>query len=110
MKAALLLALQAASAAAPRAAPGGDFDLAKYRPSAAADGRCSGRNDTEIVVCGRRGDGYRVKEMDSRYSEKPVRAEVDLGGGATAKAYLEQVELPGGQISRRVMVGVKTKF
>ena len=78
----------------------------------AAPDACRGQDGSEIVVCGRRqaGDGYRLKEMPRTFDEKPLRAETPLGGGATAGAYVEQVEMPGGQISKRIMFGLKLPF
>ncbi len=114
MSLALLLALQAAAPPAP-APVLADFDLARVKPPTET-GRitdCRPADPSEIVVCGRRGDeaaAYPMEEMERRYREKPLTAEVGIGGGATARAYVEQVELPGGNISRRVMVGVKLPF
>ena len=72
--------------------------------------RLLGTDASEIVVCSRREDGYRLKEMPSTYEEEPLRAEKLIGGGATARAYVEQVEMPGGQISKRAMIGVRWPF
>jgi hypothetical protein len=110
---ALLLALQAA-AAAPSGAIALDFDLAKLRP--AEDDpefrrACRGRDPTEIVVCGRRpGPDYPIEEMERLFREKPVRAEWDIGGGAQARVFVDQVEMPGGQVSKRIMFGIRTPF
>jgi hypothetical protein len=101
---ALAMALQAA-AAAPLAARI-DFDLAKYRP---AERGCGEADGAEIVICGRRRAEPNLK-MDPRWVDKPVRAEIGLGGGATLRAYGESVEMPGGQISKRGMIGIRLPF
>jgi hypothetical protein len=66
----------------------------------------------EIVVCGRSADHYRVKEL------KPPRGiEIDDGGviglnlgGARVEPSMEQVGMPDGRISKRIMVKVKVPF
>ena len=110
----LLMALQAA--AAPAAAPAPplpvDFDLAELARRQ-AEGRCGAASTgNEIVVCGRRpgaGD-YPMEKWERVFRERPLVAEKDIGGGAVARAYVEQVELGSGQVSKRVMVGVNLKF
>ena len=107
-----MFAVQAATAAPSAPAPIG-FDLAKHRPARAAEaGRgCAAQSDSDIVVCGRRGgDGYRLRELDGPDAEKPLVAEVGIGGGAKGRAYVEGVELQQGLVSKRVMVGVKVGF
>jgi hypothetical protein len=109
MSLALLLVLQASSPAAPRDAPLAiDFDLARVRP---AD-PCKEPAGSEIVVCGRRpsGGGYPMAEMERRYRNKPIVAETGIGGGATARAYVEQVEIAPGMVSKRAMVGIRIPF
>lgn len=115
MASAFLLALQVAAGAASPAPIPADFDLAKLKPPQsefAIGGDCRGEEADEIVVCGRRrgASKYPLEEMERRYKEKPIRAEMGIGGGATARAYVEQVEMPQGQVSKRVMFGIKTKF
>lgn len=113
MALAWLLALQAAAPSAP-AVPA-DFDLATFRPTEPEAGRspaCGSGGGSEIVVCGRRrgGGDYPYEEMERRYQEKPLVAETTIGGGATARAYVESVAMPQGEISKRVMVGIKLPF
>ncbi len=103
MAAALFWALQVAAASAPAPIA---FDLAKYRPS---ERRCGEGEGSDIVVCGRRRVEPNLK-MHPRWAEKPVRAEVGLGGGATLRAYGESVEMPGGNVSKRGMVGIRLPF
>jgi hypothetical protein len=92
------------------------FDLAKYRPSDAdwEDRRdCGPEDPSEIVVCAPRRRGgapIRSRKMERRFRRKPVLAEKDIGGGATARAYVESAEMPGGQTSKRGMVGIKWPF
>jgi len=110
MAVALFLAFQAAAAAAPAAAIPVAFDLATYRPS--ADGGCGSRDPSEIVVCGRRTlrNAYPLEEMERVFTPRPVLAERHLGGASTARAFVESVEMPGGQVSNRMMIGIKTRF
>lgn len=109
----LWLAVQSGSAPAPSGLAPVYFDLAEARTDGEETGgiaRCRGRPG-ELVVCGRRrGNDYPLEEMERRYRWEPPKAEIGLGGGTTARAYLDQVELPQGQISKRVMVGIKLPF
>lgn len=107
MSLALLLALQAPAAAAAGPLPI-DFDLARVRPS----DPCKEPTGSEIVVCGRRQGrgGYPMAEMERRYRHKPLVAETGIGGGATARAYVEGVEIAPGVVSRRAKVGIRLPF
>ncbi|TFI58381.1 hypothetical protein E2493_10380 [Sphingomonas parva] len=110
MQAALLMMLQA-SATPPLPS---DFDLARLpepRPDLSAALRCPPDRGDEIVVCGRRpkGEDYPI-DRKADYAAKPIRAEKDLGGGATGGIYVDSVAMPGGQISKRITVGVKVAF
>ena len=117
MALAFLLALQAAAGSASAAVPGVtavEFDLAEAtkRQQAEAAKGCGQPGAGEIVVCGRRpgaGD-YPMEKWERIFRDEPLVAEKDIGGGAVARAYAEQVELGSGQVSRRAMVGVKLKF
>lgn len=108
MELALLLALQTASPSAPPAVASIQFDLAEHRLSAQG---CGSGNGTEIIVCGRKAEGpaYPMEEMDRRYAPKKVRAEISLGS-ATVRAFTESATLPRGEISNRIMVGIKLPF
>ena len=112
MALALLMAVQAAASSAPAGAVPIEFDLKTHKPAPDPEGAaaCAQQSASDIVVCGRRGPGYRVPELDGRYDEKPLRAEIGIGGGTTVRAYVESVEFPNGQVSKRAMVGVKMKF
>jgi len=114
MMLAWLFALQASASSPPADVTATDFDLAKVRtPGDSPWSRgCRRTEGSEILVCGRRrgGDDYPYEEMERRYKEKPVRAEIGIGGGAKARVYVDQVELPQGQVSRRVMFGIKLPF
>lgn len=66
----------------------------------------------EVVVCGRNPDQYRVKEL-----RPPKGIEIEEGGvigfdmgGARVEPALEQVGMPDGRISKRIMVKVKLGF
>ena len=66
----------------------------------------------EIVVCGRSPDQYRVKEL-----RPPKGVEIDEGGvvgldlgGARVEPSLDQVKMPDGRLSKRIMVTVKMPF
>ena len=112
MDVALFLMLQ--TAAASPVPVSSDFDLAKLRaPDAnlSATGRCGTGTGAEIVVCGRRRsadadhDRYRPE-----FSEKPLLAEIGIGGGATARVFVDSVGMPNGEVSKRIMVGIKVPF
>jgi hypothetical protein len=117
MSLALILLLQSAAPASPAsnqaAAPPAklipvDFDLKEWRPSES----CGAGSSDEIIVCGQRPDAdrYRVGPVSSRFDTEPLVAEMGIGGGATARAYAESVEFPGGFVSKRIMVGIKLPF
>ena len=107
MRLALLLALQAAPQA-PAGLPAIDFDLAAVKP---ADPCRTGGAGSDIVVCGRRPGGtYDLEKWERVFRTKPLTAETPIGRGATADAWVESVAMPGGQVSKRVLVGVKVKF
>lgn len=107
MRLAFLLALQAAPQA-PAGLPAIDFDLAAVTP---ADPCRTGGAGSDIVVCGRRPGGvYDLEKWERVFRTKPLAAETSIGRGAVARAYVESVAMPGGQASRRAMVGVKVGF
>jgi hypothetical protein len=117
---AFLLALQAAQAApAPEPAPAPamiDFDLARLQAAdtsaAARLWACTSRDPEEIMVCAPRpiAGAYPYERMARLFAEEPLVAETGIGGGATARAYVESVQLGNGMISNRAMVGVKLPF
>jgi hypothetical protein len=66
----------------------------------------------EIVVCGRHADSYRYREV-----KPPAGIDVDDGGvigvdlgGARVEPRLDEVGMPDGRISKRIMVTVKVPF
>jgi hypothetical protein len=107
MSLALLLALQAAPpAGAERLAV--EFDLATVKP---ADPCRTGGGGSDIVVCGRRPRAdFDFEKWEREFRTAPLLAEKAIGPGAVARAYVESVEMPGGQISKRAMVGIKVGF
>jgi hypothetical protein len=108
MSLALLLALQAAAPASAEPLPAIDFDLARVKP---ADPCRTGGVGDDIVVCGRRPGGvYDFEKWERVFRTGPLVAETSIGGGAVAGVWVESVAMPGGQISKRVLVGVKVKF
>ncbi len=108
MSLALLIALQAAPPASAEPLPAIDFDLAKVK---SADPCRTGGAGSVIVVCGRRPSGvFDYEKWERVFGTGPLLAEKEIGGGAVARAYVESVEMPGGQISKRAMVGVKVAF
>jgi hypothetical protein len=73
---------------------------------------CARSDEDEIVVCGSRqkNERYRLPPLPSEYEKGPLKAEAGLGGGVTGNAYLDSEQLANGVISKRVMIGIKTKF
>lgn len=111
MNLALAIALQAAVPSSPIREVPADFDVSKVKPADPARS-CGSQRSDEIVVCGRRpGNGsYPLEEMAKIFERDPLKAETSIGGGATARAYVESVEMPGGQRSKRFMIGTGLKF
>ena len=109
MRLALLLALQAAPQA-PAEPLAIDFDLARVKPAEPCE--TGGAGGSDIVVCGRRPRGdLRPREMGARVPDRPApRREGESAAAPSSGAYGESVEMPGGQVSKRAMVGVKLKF
>lgn len=93
------------------------FDLAKLR---AADGngitivprRCPEGRPGEIVVCAPDPEANRVRPLPDSYdvTEGLGRAERQIAPGVVADVHLDQVGMPGGVVSNRVMAGVKMAF
>ena len=113
MPVALLIALQAAAQSPVPV----DFDLSNIRQldvdlRSVPDRGCEPAEDGAIVVCGRRqpSEGYPRERMAREFAVRPPRAEIGLGGNARGRVYLEQVEMPGGEVSQRIMIGVRTSF
>jgi hypothetical protein len=116
MPLAFLLALQAAAAAAPAAAPvivDSDFDLARYQPPALGlPGRDCGRADpSAITVCGRRAAGaYPLAEMARIFEPRHIVAETGIAGNLSGNVRVESVPMDRGQVSNRVLVGIRLPF
>lgn len=109
MSLALLLALQAAPPASPEPLPSIDFDLARVKPADPCRTGAGGGSD--IVVCGRRlGGDFDYEKWERVFRTAPLVAETPIGPGAVAGIWVESVAMPGGQVSKRVLVGVKVKF
>ena len=76
-----------------------------------ATGQCTSQDSSEIVVCGRRGGvGYPMDKWARIFEQKPLVAETGIGAGATVRAYVESVEMPNGELSKRMMVGIRLPF
>lgn len=72
--------------------------------------RCPPAPDGAIVVCAADPDRFRMKPLAAEFHNDPVRAEVGLGGGARLDVHVSSAALPGGAVSKRVMVGLKIRF
>jgi hypothetical protein len=111
----LLLALQAAAAPAPAPAtsiPEIDFDLARYSQSELGLGRSACRRDaTEIVVCAphSRGDDP-LEEMARLFEPGRLVAETRLMGNLVGGVRVERAVLGNGEVSNRILVGVRLPF
>jgi hypothetical protein len=103
----LLLALQVAPQAPAGPLPI-DFDLASVKPADPC--RTGGGGGSDIVVCGRRPGSFDYEKWERVFRTGPLLAETSIGPGAVARAYVESVAMPGGQISKRAMVGIKIGF
>ena len=106
----LLIALAAADA--PEVEPV-DYQLPEERVGGRVLQDCSRRSAGEIVVCGRRGDGYRLKELEPPDGVEPTAAGdgsfgVGLAKGVRVEA--EQVTRPDGWRDNRFLVKVKIPF
>lgn len=114
----LLMALQAAAPATAQRVLSIGFDLADVRAAEEEGALPYQRRDCrrgagdEIVVCGRRpsDEAFPMDEMARRYAEEPIVAEMGLGGGATARTLVEQVQLDRGAMSNRVMIRITIPF
>ena len=107
MSLALLLALQSAPTAVPLLPI--DFDLARVKAADPCETGSAG--DSDVVVCGRRPAAvFDFEKWEREFRTKPLRAEKSIGPGAVVRAYTESVEMPGGNISKRAMVGVRVGF
>jgi hypothetical protein len=114
MSLALLIALQAA--AAPVADPKPvdlrkiDFDLSRYRPAPSTCAPAPG----DILVCGRRPaasvGAAEMARLARLYEQGPIDAETGLTGNVRGRVYTEEVAMPGGQVSKRAMIGIRLPF
>jgi hypothetical protein len=113
MSLALLIALQAASPSEPPTADIRkiDFDLSLYRLRPAPG--CSPAPG-DILVCGRRpAESLSADEMArlaKLYEQGPMDAETGLFGPVRGRIYTEEVAMPGGQVSKRAMIGIRLPF
>jgi hypothetical protein len=115
MSLALLIALQAAAAPAADRKPVDirkiHFDLSLYRLAPAAD--CSPAPG-DILVCGRRPtaalSAAEMARLAKLYEQGPLDAETGLFGPVRGRVYTEEVAMPGGQVSKRAMVGIRLPF
>ena len=100
----LLMALQAATPAAPL--PPIDFDLAEVarRPR-----KCSDASPNEIVVCGRRREDRLKPIPGAAELDRPENMDLDLPGGWKGKARMEGGSV-GGFPSNRVMIKIRRPF
>jgi hypothetical protein len=111
----LILALQAATPAAPPAPAAIDFDLARYRAAGAelwtASRRCAAGDPTAITVCGRRSGGaYPLDEMARVFEPRPLRAEMNVADNMTADVAVEAAPMDRGAVSNRAMVRLRLGF
>lgn len=114
MSLALILAMQAAAMPAPLPLAPIDFDLARHRPlEQGLPGRgCRADDPAPIMVCARRrsGGSYPMDEWARIFAPRPLRAERDLGNGATLGFHAQAVEIAPGLVSNRVMFGLRMPF
>lgn len=116
MPAALMILLQVATPV-PATSMVDDFDLDQI-PSEGLSrpkiiDRCPDDDPTVIVVCGSRNqdEGYRLRLPSGDFTVAgPPKAETDLGGGVTGAIVLDSAGMPSGEVSKRIMIKVGTKF
>ena len=53
---------------------------------------------------------YPFAEMARLFAQRPIRAEMSLPGGAVGNVYLDQQAFPRGEVSNRVMIGIRWPF
>jgi hypothetical protein len=107
---AAILAL-AQAAAEPIAVSPADFRL---KPQAAetriAPERCPEGRGGEIVVCGHRGEGQRLRPL---VPPPGVREKQPLGldfGGVRVEPHVSEVGMPNGRVSKRITIDFKIPF
>ena len=111
MNLALILALQAAAAQPAPTLASIDFDLARFRPVEFGLARCDRADPSAILVCGRRTRGaYPLDRMALEFEPERIVAETGLIGNLNGYIGVEAVEFPGGQVSNRAMIGIRTPF
>lgn len=111
-----LMVLLQATAPSPSSSSVEDFDLNRIpqerQLSLGIGGRCTDDDPTVIVVCGSRNDErYRLRPPSGDFAATgPPMAEADLGGGVTGAIALESAGMPNGEVGKRIMIKVGTKF
>ncbi|MGZ8311195.1 MAG: hypothetical protein ACXWUX_11835 [Allosphingosinicella sp.] len=113
----LMAALQATAPVASTGVVRTDFDLADIRwtdegPNGGPSLGCRRRSSDEILVCGRRpgGEDYPIAEMSRLFAQRPIVAEMSLGGSMTGRAFVDSAVLDRGAISNRIMFGIRLPF
>jgi hypothetical protein len=93
------------------------FDLASVRRLDPGRGAtrapaCDRSDPDSIVVCGRRpsGGAYPIEQWQRIFALDPIRAEMRLTGGLVGSAVVEQVVLPRGEVSNRMMLRIRMPF
>lgn len=114
MQGIFVMLLQTASSPAP--IPQARFDLSeadRRKTMNAPAEPCRSADPNAIVICGSRKakEKYRYRNEASRYDENGVpRAEIGLGGDVKGNVHIEQQGLPGGTVSKRIMVTITKPF
>jgi hypothetical protein len=89
-----------------------DYRLPAQEQSPGLVGACRGGGDAEIVVCGRRGDRYRLEELKPPPGAEPRESGVvgvDLPFGRV-EPLMETIVRSDGWVDKRVMVTLKMPF
>ena len=83
-----------------------DFDLGEYRGSA-----CGPAEEGAIVVCGRRQSGdYPIERRAREFEPRLPVAEIGLGGNVRGRVFVDRAEMPNGEVSNRIMFGIRLPF
>jgi hypothetical protein len=108
---ATIVALAQASDGGGTAVAPSDFRLQPGPPGVRVTPPCGAGEAGEIVVCGRRDQGQRLRPLAPPPGLRPHQSPgIDLGGGVRAEPHVSEVAMPDGRLSKRVTIDLKIPF